>query len=668
MTTQTNKLQRHQANAAYLKKRTEHQANLADLVIEIKDEDYADKASGLLNGPRLKDGLKVYIPLWENLPPPRISDKVELFLDTGSGRWDKVAEHEFTRPADGGPFPETFPYLMTIDTNFLPDDATCRLQYVITDYTNYETPSVVTTVICDRLPPYKHAPPDALKLIADYLDDSNLPVGGNLTLTLPGYVDWKATDKLAIYLVDAAEIPDDPTNAPLVFFGTVPSPGVTDTPVQIPAKTIRDFGDAECVFLYVLLDAAQNPSAVSVHKTVGLTFGPLPDNLRPPKVPQAVPGPLVNEHVRVGVSAWIDMYDNWKAGDKVRLHWGSTRVQPDLDFLNMLTMEVKVLPAVLMLQEYGQATTGIKPTAVSYQIIRKGRPFGPQSANFPVNFEVPIPWVPWPPIDWPDPVHPALPAGEVKNFDESRTNELTRDDKGHDAKFTFPWFATAQNDDVVDVFWNGLRVVEAQVIFDDTTHVPGEDHIADIPWNYIKAGNNGDAIPVHYQVHRPGVENDLHSEAIEVDVDAVAVELPPASFPKIPNPTGYPGCQSLEPDGSLKVRIPDLTGLLKDGDTISFEFIPMIGDDLTSPEVPIPSVKFEKDFTLGDPGLPLTGFEFVVTPYSTYIQPLYDQNPNRRGRAKIHYFFNDGTEDVFSEPLVTRTAFHGPSDQCPITP
>jgi hypothetical protein len=221
----------------------------------------------------------------------------------------------------------------------------------------------------------------------------------------------------------------------------------------------------------------------------------------------------------------------------------------------MLTMEVKVLPAVLMLQEYGQATTGIKPTAVSYQIIRKGRPFGPQSANFPVNFEVPIPWVPWPPIDWPDPVHPALPAGEVKNFDESRTNELTRDDKGHDAKFTFPWFATAQNDDVVDVFWNGLRVVEAQVIFDDTTHVPGEDHIADIPWKYIKAGNNGDAIPVHYQVYRPGVENDLHSEAIEVDVDAVAVELPPASFPKIPNPTGYPGCQSLEPDGSLKVRI-----------------------------------------------------------------------------------------------------------------
>ena len=57
MTTQTNKLQRHQANAAYLKKRTEHQANLADLVIEIKDEDYADKASGLLNGPRLKDCL-----------------------------------------------------------------------------------------------------------------------------------------------------------------------------------------------------------------------------------------------------------------------------------------------------------------------------------------------------------------------------------------------------------------------------------------------------------------------------------------------------------------------------------------------------------------------------------------------------------------------------------
>lgn len=669
MATEMSKLQRQEASAAYLKMRTEYRANLADMVIEIKPEDYANPATGLLNGPRLSSGLSVYIPEWTNQAPPDASDEVRLYFDSGTGRWDEVGYHKFTRPADGSPFPETFPYPMPIDVNHLPDDATCKLQYIFTGYNNVETPSSELTVICDRLPPYKHGPPDALKLAADYLDDSNLPVGGNLTVTVPGYPDWKATDKIAIYLVDAAQIPEDPTDADLVFIGNVPAPGVTDTPVLVPADAIRAFGDAECVLLYVLIDEAQNPSAVSVHKLVGLTFGPLPDALLPPKVPQADPGPLVNEHVRVGVSVWIDKYTNWKAGDHVRVTWGNTLVVPDIPFPNAPTMEVPVLPAELMLREYGQQTTGTKPTTVSYQILRKGRPFGPESDDFPVNFEVPIPWIPWPPVDWPNPVHPSLLAGEVKNFDDSRTNQLTRADKGQDAKFTFTWYDSAKDDDVVDFFWNGQRVVEAQVTFDGTIHTPGDDLTVDILWDYIKKGGNGDAVPVHYQLHRPGVANDLDSDTTNVEVNAVAVELPPASFPKIPDPTGYPGCTALESDGALMVRIPDLTGLLKDGDTISFEFIPMIGDDLSSPDNPIPDVKFEADFILGNAGTPVTGFEFRVEPYATYIQPLYDQNPTtRRGRVKIQYFFDDGIEKVGSEPLVSRTAFHGPDDPCPITP
>ncbi|RON11637.1 hypothetical protein [Pseudomonas frederiksbergensis] len=626
-----------EANSAYLKMRSEYRAKLADMVIEIKDEDYADKASGLLHGPRLveNNGLTPGILAWPNLPPPGASDRVTLYLDNGSGRWDKVAEHEFTIPAGGGPFPESFPYPMPINANYLPDDATCRLKYIITDYTDFETESSETQVICDRLPPLKHLPPNALKLAADYLDDDNLPVGGDLSVTIPGYPDWESSDKIAIYLVDAAEIPEDPTDATLVFLNNVPSPGITDTPVQIPAASIRNFGDAECVFLYVLIDKAQNPSAVSVHKTVGLTFGPLPANLHPPKVPQADPGPLVNEHVRAGVSVWLDKYDNWKAGDKVRVTWGATRVQPDLDFLNMPTVEVPVLPAELLLREYGENTTGIKSTAVSYQILRKGRPFGPQTKNFPVNFEVPIPWVPWPPIDWPDPVHPDLGEGEVKNHDETRTNELTRADKGENAKFIFTWYDTAQNDDVVDFFWNGVIVESAQVIFDDAIHTPGDDHEVVIPWNNIKAGGNNSTVPVHYQVHRPDVENDLCSSPTKVDVNAIAVELPAASFPKIPNPTGYPGCSALEADGALMVRMPDLTGLLKPGETISFEFIPMKGSDLAQPDDPIPGVKFEKDFVLGSADAPLTGFDFPVEPYSTYIQPLYDENPDRRGAPRF---------------------------------
>jgi hypothetical protein len=663
MATEVSKQQRQKADTAYLKMRTEHRQALAEMKIEIKPEDYANSETGLLKGPNLVNGLTLYIPEWTNKPPAGAVDTVVLYFDNGSGRWDEVGKHEFM-----GPIQETFPYPMTIDTNHLPDDGTCKLKFIITNYGNGETESLETTVICDRVPPYKHQPPAPLVLASDYLDDDNVKPGENLTVTLPGYEDWRVTDKVAIYLVDAACIPDDPEDASLVFFGNVPSPGIENTPVLIPADRIREFNDAECVFMYVLIDEAQNPSYVSIHKKVSLTFGPLPTTLFEPKVPQADPGPLTIKDVQLGVSVWIEKYTNWKAGDKVRVKWGGTEVQPDLDFRDTPTMEVSVQPPLLMLEEYGESTTGIKSTNVSYQVFRKGRPFGPASKNFDVNFEVPIPWLPWPPEDWPAPVHPELLEGVVKNSDGTLTNKLVRSDYGKKATFTFQWHAGAKDGDVYDCYWNGLPVVEATSTFDTASgDKPGADRTVDIPWQYIKEGQNGTHVPVHYQVHRPGVENDLPSENTYVDVNAIAVELPAASFPKIPNPTGYPGCSALEEDGALKVRIPDLTELLNNGDTISFEFIPMIGDDLSADDAPIPGVKFERNFELGSAEAPLTGFDFLVEPYSTYIKPLYDHNPDRRGRAKIHYFFDDGTEKIASDSLVTRTAFHSPNDECPIT-
>jgi hypothetical protein len=258
--------------------------------------------------------------------------------------------------------------------------------------------------------------------------------------------------------------------------------------------------------------------------------------------------------------------------------------------------------------------------------------------------------------------------GEVKNFDGTRTNELTRADKGKDATFTFTWYNEAVNGHIVDFFWNGARVLEAQITFDDSNpeHVPGDEQTVDIPWKYIKDGGNGPTVPVHYQVSAAGLVNDLLSETTEVDVNAIAVELPPASFPTI-GTSPYPGCGVLENDGSLQVAIPDLSGLLKNGDTISFEFTPMRGEDLGAAEDPILGAEFKKDFVLGTDG-DLTGFTFLVTPYTTHILPLYNENAasNRRGRAKIQYFFNDGTEEIASTPLTTRTAFHRPNDPCEI--
>jgi hypothetical protein len=664
------KQQRREANSAYLRMRTEHRSGLGDQSIII-DHPIVDIATGLINGPSLKNGMKVKIPKWTNLPPPLQPEKIEVMLDRGTGRFEVVADHEFVIPSGASDFPETFPYDMLIQPRDLPQLAACRLMYRHHTYQNDEDDSPISPIFIDQEPPYRHDPPEALKFSDVYLDDTNLASGSKLTATIPGYADWQATDKIAVYLVDAADIPEDLSGLSPIFFNDVPSPGISDTPIEIDGDLIRAFGDAECVFIYVLIDMATNPSALSLWQKISLTFGPLPTNLKDPEVPQADPGPLVVEHALSGVSVWIPMYDDPKSYDDIRLKWGNTTLADQPVGPNPPPrIEILVEPKLLMLREYGENTTGDKTTNVSYHVVRKGRLFGPEDIEIEVNFEVPIPWVPWPSPDWPDPVHPSLTVGEVKNWDGSRTNELTRADKDEDAKFTFTWYAEAVNGHVIDFFWNGTRVVEAQIIFDDadTDHVPGQDQTVDIPWNYIKDGGNGLTVPVHYQLSAPGIDNDLESTPTEVNVNAIAVELPPASFPTIPDPTGYPGCSRLDADGALQVAIPDLTGVLEDGDEIELVFTPMRGEDLSAAEDPITAAIFRDTYKLGDAGTPLTGFTIRVEPYTTHILPLYDENAasNRRGRAKIQYFHDDGSETLESTPLTTRTAFHRPSDPCEI--
>lgn len=662
------KLARREANSAYLRERTEHQSRLGNQYIII-DHPIVDIATGLLSGPELKDGLKVQIRKWDALPPVGVPEKIQVMFDrTGNGRFEIMAEHEFVIPMGGSDFPETFPYPMLIGVEALPQNSPCRVRYDHWIY-NAEVPdeSPITPLICDRLPPYDRAPPDALTFATTYFDDSNLAPGSKLKATIPGYDDWQATDQIAVYLVDAAHIPDEPTGLIPIFFDYVPAPGISDTEIEIDGNRVREFGDAECVFIYVLIDKATNPSVLSLWQKISLTFGRLPTNLQAPEVPQADPGPLVVEHALSGVSVWIPLYDNHKSYDYIRLKWGSKTLEDVAVGPNPpARIEIPVEPKLLMLEEYGENTTGDKVTNISYHVVRKNRLFGPEDLDIDVNFEVPIPWVPWPFPGWPNPVHPSLTIGVVTNWDGSRTNQLTRDDKDKAADFTFTWYDEAVDGHVIDFFWNGTRVVEAQITFDDTQHTPGDDETVEIPWTYIKNGGNGTKVPVHYQLSAPGIENDLESIPTEVNVNAIAVELPPASFPTISTP--YPGCSVLDDDGALQVAIPDLTGVLEDGDEINFVFTPMRGEFLNDPEDPITAAIFRQDYVLGAAGTPLTGFIIRVAPYADHILPLYTENAgtNHRGRAKIQYFHDDGSEILESTPHTTITAFHMPDTPCEI--
>ncbi|MFY0727557.1 hypothetical protein [Pseudomonas sp. NFX15] len=284
-----------EANSAYLKMRSEYRAKLADMELIISPDDYADVPTKLLHGPKLKvnNGLKVKIPKWLNLPPPgQPAEVIEVQIDPGTGTFHFAATHSFAIPAGGTDFPEDFPFEMTIPINVLPDVATCKLRYIHTDFRGDETPSLETTVICDRLPPYNHDAPKAPVFAGDYLDDTSLPANGKLTLTIPGYPDWQGTDQIAVYLVDEDNIPDDPTATPPIYTDFAPAPGITDSTIEIDAAKIRDFGDAKALMTYALRDKALNDSPPALYKKVGLTFGSLPTNFKKPRVPQAVPGPL----------------------------------------------------------------------------------------------------------------------------------------------------------------------------------------------------------------------------------------------------------------------------------------------------------------------------------------------------------------------------------------
>ncbi|WP_256679665.1 hypothetical protein [Pseudomonas sp. PB120] len=552
-------------NYAYLKMRAEHRSQLVDLEMVIDDDVYADKPSGLLNGPKLKTaGLTVKIPKWTVLPPAGsgLSDKIQLQIDRGSGSFVNLGPaKEFSIPAGETDFPDTFPNPMTIAPNDLPRNATCRLKYTFQNFAgDPAVDSQIYTFICDVIAPNEDAPPKIPVFTGDFLDDTNLPVGGKLTVTVPGYPDWNASDEIAFYLIDSKNIPDDPLSTPPIYVGKAPAPGITNSTVELDGDLIRAFGDANALLTYALRDKALNASPPAFYKKVSLTFGPLPIVTTKPKVPQANPV-LTMTHVQEGVSVWIDKHQNFKAGDEVRLKWGNQILEPDIPLGNnpLPTIELDVLPATLMLEDYGRTTTGTKSTNVSYHIVRSGRLFGPQDDDFDVNFDTVLPWPdPWPPVDWPDPVHPDLLEGEVKNHDGSRTNELTRADKDKNAIFHFDWYDKVENGHILNFYWNGQPVTEARLEFDDTEtgHVPGDPFQVTIPWAYIKAGMNGDEVPVHYQVSGPGIINELWSETTLVDVNAIAVDLPAGSFPSFataPVPE-YPACSALESDGSLKAR------------------------------------------------------------------------------------------------------------------
>lgn len=672
---------RDKAKSAYLKKRSDYRATRVEKPIEFNAADFVDAGKTILHGPNLvaNQKLMVKIPRWVTTPAEGFSDVVMLLLDIGDGKgFVPVADHTFTVPVGETDFVEDFPYPMDIPITVLPRDATCQLKYRIDYYNGDDDSSDPVSFLCDQVKPYNGEPPAALTLKNSFLDDTNLPAGGKLEVTVPPAhpggdpkYDWKLGDIIAIYLVDAANIPDDPTTTTPLYVGLVSDPGTLGAKVEIDADKVRVFGDAEGVFIYVLRDTALNDSVVSLWTKVSLTFGALPIPLLPPTVPQADPGPLLVEHARDGVSVWIPRHPAYKPGDAVELTWGNTVVHKDFPIPDNgePEIEIPVEPAQLMLVEYGESTAGNKETAISYKTLRKGRPFGPAQTLINVNFQVAIPWLPWPPEEeWPTPSHPSLLKGEVKNHDETRTNQLIRDDKNEKAFFTFKWHAEAVNGHVVDFEWNGQRVVEARLVFDDTAapdgpgHVPGEDARVEIPWEYIKDGGNGSTVPVRYWLSVAGLDNELPSEITPVDVNAIAVELPRANFPSV---TGsFPNCASLEANGDLRVAIPDLSGLLKDGDEIRAVFTPMTGE--SGPETPIAGAVFEDTFILGT-NEDITGFEFLITPYDTHIKPLYDQTGiNRRGRMKIQYFFNDGSEEIGSEAYTRVTAFHSGADSCPI--
>ncbi|MFJ4397681.1 hypothetical protein [Pseudomonas sp. NPDC089396] len=628
---------------------------------EMEEAAFADARDGTLWSRLLRDEnwkLTLQIPEWLNLTDPRRGvDVVKVYklLDAEQ----VLHEGEYTTDDK-----DKFPLQIGVDhaTYNRWGDGPHDFVYDLNLVNGGPKRSLPLTLRFDRTPPYDAGLPVAFPDLLPILE-GNIKI---VVLNLPEYPDWAQGDRVAYYWLKLSEPPEDLGELEYVDFVEVDA---VPKDLPVPEDYIRETGNGGIYAIYQLFDKAGNPSFPSVFTRVGVALGDLPANLLPPRVPLA-PDAADNlidvADALLGVEVEIDEFDNHDPDDEINITWGGTELGWERIGNRKFPLQIPV-PHRVLREEYGNATTGNKPTNVSYALRRGTVPQGGDDIDILVNFEIierdpgvdPIP-------EWPNPVNPRLPLPDVYGKGSSDANVLLPEHEGDDAELKVKLYSDIKVDDLIAFYWKNQHIMEIDYTI-TAADTPDDEISLTVPWKYIKEGGNG-VVPVCYKVTRPMVPNPGISGNQDVDVDTITIKPDMADFERGPSaPPGWVNCDSLfadkgNPDPrepAVRIIVPDLTGYgLAAGSKVSMLWEAFQGAD----DTPLPGANKPEEITLGVE-YPVTGFTWYVQPYVDHIEPIYVPG-DAAGSALVTYAFQYQGRIVTSEPLYIIVGMYDNNGSC----
>lgn len=489
--------------------------------------DTADDAPNQLPKALRGTSLKIDIPQFDQGEDGR-RGIIRLFWNGDA----KAETPQFTTPIP-------FPVEMTLPASATGSQGEYELKYVAIIVGN-ETPSLPLVVNIDTTAPNNNRPGEQVVLPAEVeaggITREYLDAHGKVVVTVPKtYSDAKIDD--VVILKFGPSIPLAPE------IGRFPRPNLIDTiEFDLLEKDIKQEGDNS--LFYVLADRKGNEGPNSAYKTVPVMLTPAPTDLQPPLVPLADDDANLIDYADAvqGVRVVILPYTNWYSNDRVVVTFDGSDHAPQP--IGQDGTQVTLPYALIFNGDYG-----IKNSRITYRIERNGKAFEELvGRDFEVDLRMPGP----DPKDPPEEVHPDLKILTVKGAVSATDNVLTEDDADQDVSATAAIYPNVGDDQYAQLYWNGVEATDVRVPLDSTS----TEIAFTIPWEVVKDGGNGAAIPVSYLVGHTLNENVYHSGPREVDVSGIPIVLPEPAFQNLDATFDVLNCPSLRVhSGALHAEI-----------------------------------------------------------------------------------------------------------------
>ncbi|MFK3774862.1 hypothetical protein [Pseudomonas sp. NPDC089406] len=594
----------------------------------------ADELDGTLKKETLAQDLEVHVPKWLNFPTnPAFWETLQLkFSLTGAPNTYTAAGDLLTVVPKNPPDPDQFPIKMPFPKELLPRDGDLWIVYEHENYRGEKADSAPIKLICDSTPPYGEQEPRFAEGPSDTIDEAYLQTHPDgIEFVIPDYAGRQASDYYKLYY--RTEPPSGPGDLTI----TANEGALQDSRrVIIPVEIVRSRGDGTFYSVFTVSDKAGNTSRISYTWQVNVKLTEeetVPENLQPPLVRLAADGVLDLADAQLGIKVEIDEYTNHDPEDRLVVSFRGIPLPEIVLGETPFPIEVDVGNGVLQ-TAYGNATEYLT-VPVSYEVRRGTASFGSPKTDVILNFSVAGPARPDPDLTWPSSTNPNLTAPTITSA-SGPPNEVGTGDYGKDVTVTFGLYAGIKPGQVIDIFWGGTEVPEAQYV-----HTGGSADIERvIPWLYVSRGGTG-VVQVHYTARgrEASAFNDQESVRQPVNVPTFILEADPVVFQNL-TPRGWLSCSSLwDPDDpaappSFRVKVPPFAQFdLGVGQaTIFISWMVFTDDEMN---VPITEVRFDDAVDVTRDMID-NGFIWRIEPYADYILPIYDQAPEV-GYARVIY-------------------------------